>query len=75
MAIEIPRGPWTMPDWMRPYIGCFNNLGTYPSPEEVEKLYNGKTLIMINAPLALIECCVHSQVEMLTALHKAGMLK
>lgn len=76
MSVEIPRGPWVMPDWMKPYCGFFNNTGTgySPKPADIERLYNGRETIQINAPLAMLEACVYSQATLLERLHKEGKL-
>jgi hypothetical protein len=62
---------WTMPAWMKPYEHLIYNTGG----NAVEELVGGSTLVSINAPLALIECSVESQVRLLERLLQADLLK
>ena len=62
---------WVMPEWMKQYEGLIRNTGG----NTVERLVNGRTDPGINLPLAVLEACVYSQVELLEVLHEAGLLK
>jgi|GEM_PF-2478204 len=62
---------WTMPDWMEPYIDQMIHAS---DQEELERLYNDKTSVEVNAPLALISCAVAAQVGLLYRLHTHGLL-
>jgi hypothetical protein len=64
------RTAWAMPDWMRPYAEFIRNTGG----NDIEALVNGTTDVWVNAPLALLEVAVHSQVALLQSLHAAGLL-
>ncbi len=58
-----------MPDWIK-------NYSEFISYEEDrrEALFNGKTTIHENAPLALIELQVQVEIEMLIRLEKAKII-
>ncbi len=65
-------GNWTMPEWMEKYRSLINNTGG----NSVEDLYNDNhTVVLINAPRAMICVAVHSQVQLLLALHKHGFIE
>jgi hypothetical protein len=62
---------WKMPEWMEPYRELVNNTGG----NSVEELENDtSTSMFINAPRAILCCCVHSQVQLLTMLHNKGLM-
>lgn len=63
---------WTMPKWMRPYT---NVIVQGETAEYVEKMVNDKTAIQINAPKALMAVEIGGRVQMLTRLHKEGLLE
>ena len=68
-----PRKPrkWVMPTWMEPYRHLIRDTGGNP----IEELMNDhESNVVINAPRALICVAVKSQVHMLEALQKRGML-
>lgn len=62
---------WTMPKWMESYRSFINNTGG----NTVEDLMNKFTPMDVNMPLAILECCVSSQVALLTTLHTKGLIK
>ena len=68
---------WTMPDWMKQYLPFIQ--GNMPketqTPEDIEDLHNGRADVFSNAPLALIQMGVNSQITILERLHEAGLLK
>jgi len=68
---------WKMPKWMKPYADDICNTGDNDQDrvKVVERLANGRTDIVINMPLAVLESCVHSQVLLLNKLHADGKLK
>jgi hypothetical protein len=62
--------PWTMPAWMERYRDLIGETGG----NKIETLVNGKTIVQVNAPLAMIEVAVSAQVHLLDRLRKAGLL-
>lgn len=63
---------WVMPEWMEKYRDLINNTGG----NSIEDLQNDHTTnLFVNAPRALICCCVHAQVLLFETLHKKGLLK
>jgi hypothetical protein len=64
-----------MPKWMqeltKSHPDLFNNTGG----NDVEELMSGNAaLIQINAPLALIQVAVESQISLLERLHACGLI-
>lgn len=59
-----------MPGWMEPYRELIGNTGG----NSIEDLMNDQSTIQINAPRAILACCVKSQVGMLHTLRERAML-
>lgn len=68
--VEIEGGDWKPPDWMKPFLPQLNNTGG----NTVEELMNGKTNPAVNLPLAMLEMAAIAQIQLLTHLHKRGLL-
>ncbi len=65
------REPWVMPDWMEQYRDLINNTGG----NSVEDLLNDReTTARSNVVRAGLIIAVHSQVGLLYALRKLGLL-
>lgn len=64
------RKDWTMPPWMEPYRKLIGNTGG----NAIEEMMNDETDARINLPRAVLAVAVKSQVGLLYALRKAGML-
>ena len=66
------REPWVMPEWMEQYRGLINNTGG----NSVEDLLNDRdTTARSNVIRAGLIIAVHSQVGLLYALRKLGLLR
>ena len=65
---EVSQKPWKMPDWMEQYRVML-------AGDRTEALYNGRTSVQINAPLALMELALQAEVDLMIHLHEKGLLK
>jgi len=61
---------WAMPEWMERFRGCICNTGG----NSIEDCMNGNADPIINLPLSTIQFGVKSQVGLLYAMHKQGMI-
>ncbi len=69
MNEEPPK--WQMPDWMEKYRSSFTNTGG----NSIEDLMNDhQTTVQVNAPRAVICCCVIAQVDLLGNLKQRSLL-
>jgi len=72
IAMATNREPWVMPEWMEQYRGLINNTGG----NSVEDLLNDRdTTARSNVIRAGLIIAVHSQVGLLYALRKLGLLR
>ena len=60
-----------IPGEVRPFLKYLNNTGG----NDPDRLYGGTTNVLVNGPLALIECSVSCQIDLLALLHKERLLK
>lgn len=61
---------WVMPRWMERYREYICNTGG----NSIEDMMNGNADPFANLPLSTLQACVKSQVLMLNAMHKDGVL-
>ncbi|RNB59546.1 hypothetical protein EDM57_04915 [Brevibacillus gelatini] len=60
---------WAMPEWMEQFCGTY-----LYEKNEVERLMNTKTNVLVNAPLSLECVSMESKVRLLEKLYKDGLL-